>query len=198
MAKLVLKNVGLYVALINDGGTDDGKSKVYLYTNAGTGVETEVTDLTDAGIIADVSLEYNADMVETTSMGTGGTHTMIGGLKNWSVQCNAHQDYTATAAGGSDTIDKFLFENVGEPVSFWVVVDAATGTTADVDAGQPCYYGDGVIEAYSPTSGSVGDLNTTSFNIQPYDNGTRTEEGGSTKRRGGLFRTTTGTDVQVP
>ena len=190
MAKLVLKNVGLYIQPIST------VSISRLYATTTTAPNTAVTDLTDAGIIADVSLEYNADMVETTSMGTGGTHTMIGGLKNWSVQCNAHQDYSATAAGG-DTLDKFLFEKVGTPISFWIVVDAASGTGSDVAAGKPCYYGDGVIESYSPTSGSVGDLNTTSFNIQPYDNGSRLEDDGGAARRGALLRTESPGDVST-
>ena len=193
MAKLVLKNVGLYIREIVSG--TGNKSHSHLYAPTTGVVNTGVTNLTTAGIVANVNVEYSADMVETTSMGTGGTHTMIGGLKSWSVSCEAHQDYTATAGDGTK-LDAFLFNNVGKPVSVWVVVDAETGLVGDVAAGSPCYYGDVVIESYSPTSGGVGELNTTSFNMQPYDNGSNTDED-AVQRRGALFRTEAGTtDLQ--
>ena len=120
--------------------------------------------LTDASVVINsvdlsdhvrsVSISYSADMVEDTNMGDD-THTMKGGLKNWSMDIEFAQDYAA------NEVDATLFPLVGS--SFTVAVKA---TSAATSATNPEYSGTGLIESYNPIGGSVGELSTSSITIQ--------------------------------
>jgi hypothetical protein len=127
------------------------------YVNAADSDNATPVDLSP--YISAVNINYAADMVETTSMSSScgdAAHTMIGGLKTWSIDATLHQDFS--------TVDNFLFSRVGEYVAFAIKPQAATVTTSN-----PVYYGDAVIETYNPVSASVGALGETSFTMQPFD-----------------------------
>jgi len=109
-------------------------------------------DLSDH--VRSVTINYSADMVEDTNMGDD-THTMLGGLKNWSMDIEFAQDY---AAG---EVDATLFALVG--TSFTIDVKPTSGAVA---ATNPKYTGTGILESYNPVSGSVGDLATASVAVQ--------------------------------
>jgi hypothetical protein len=120
--------------------------------------------LTDASVVINsvdlsdhvrsVTINYSADMVEDTNMGDD-THTMLGGLKNWSMDIEFAQDY---AAG---EVDATLFALVG--TSFTIDVKPTSGA---VSATNPKYTGTGILESYNPVSGSIGDLATASVTVQ--------------------------------
>lgn len=119
--------------------------------------------LTDASVVLNsvdlsnrvksVTINYSADMQEDTAMGDS-THTMLGGLKNWSVDLEFNQDFAAS------NVDATLFPLVG--TTFTVAIKPTSGA---VSATNPNYNGTGILESYPPLGGSVGDLATTSITI---------------------------------
>ena len=109
-------------------------------------------DLSDH--VKSVTINYSADMQEDTAMGDD-THTMLGGLKNWSVDLEFNQDYAA------NEVDATLFSLVGS--TFTVAIKPTSGS---VSATNPNFNGTGILESYNPLSGSVGDIATTSITIQ--------------------------------
>lgn len=104
--------------------------------------------------VRSVTLNYNADEVEETTMGDD-THAFLGGLKNWSMDIEAANDMAASQ------IDSILFPLVGTQVPV-----AIRATTDAVGTGNPSYGGTGMIAQYSPFPGnSVGDLHTGSVRV---------------------------------
>jgi len=108
-------------------------------------------DLSDH--VKSVTINYSADMQEDTAMGDD-THTMLGGLKNWSVDLEFNQDFAASE------VDATLFPLVGSTFAVSILP-----TSASVSATNPNFNGTGILESYPPLGGSVGDLATTSITI---------------------------------
>lgn len=111
-------------------------------------------DLSDH--VKSVTVNYSAEMLDATAMGND-TKISKGGLKNWSVEVEFHQDYATS------NVDATLFPLVGS--TFTVIVRPVKATA--VSATNPNYTGTGILESYSPIGGAVGELAATSITIQP-------------------------------
>jgi len=105
--------------------------------------------------VSSVTLNYEADAVEKTCMGDG-THLNMGGLKNWGLELELLDDYDAAA------VDSILFPLVGTEVACLVRPSSAV-----VGVSNPEYTGQGIITAYPPLGGSVGDAAGSSISIVP-------------------------------
>lgn len=103
--------------------------------------------------VRDVTLTYEADAVDQTTMG-GTTRLFLGGLKSWSISANLAQDYAASAVHAT------LFPLVGS--TFPVEVRASS---AAVSATNPRFTGTGLLVSYSVVQGSVGDLQESPIQI---------------------------------
>lgn len=104
---------------------------------------------------ASATISLEADDVETTSFGTDGWRTRIGGLKGGSVDFEFHQDF---ASGG---IDSLLFPLLGGTAAITI----RPGGTAVVSSTNPEYRFDALIAQYNPMDSAVGDLATVSVSF---------------------------------
>ncbi len=116
--------------------------------NAYLTVGAGATDLSDH--IKSVTLTYAAEELDDSAMGaTAKSRTT--GLKDWSLEVEFIQDY---AAG---KVDATLFPLVGA-APFAIVFKPDGDTTAVTN---PKFTGNAVLTSYSPATGSVGQLSTT-------------------------------------
>lgn len=97
-----------------------------------------------------LTINYEAEMLDDTTMGTSGTRSNRPGLKNWSVDASFLQDF---AAG---SVDATLFPLIGA-VPFPITMKPTSGA---VSATNPEYQGNAVLESYPPIAGEVGALGT--------------------------------------
>lgn len=104
---------------------------------------------------ASATISIEADDVETTSFGTDGWRTRIGGLKGGSVDFEFHQDF---GVGG---IDALLWPLLGGTAA----ISIRPGGSAAVGTSNPQYTFDAGIFQYSPMDGAVGDLATVSVSF---------------------------------
>lgn len=105
--------------------------------------------------VKSVTLNYESESQDDTAMGDT-TRSSKGGLKNWSMSVEFHQDFAAA------NVDATIFGIVGDSV---VVV--LKPTSAAVSATNPSYTGNGMVQSYSPLSGAVGDLLPATCEIVP-------------------------------
>jgi hypothetical protein len=120
-----------------------------VYTDAFVSINS--VDLSDH--VRQVTLTYEAEMLDNTAMGTSGTRSMIPGLKNWTLSVEFYQDF----AGGS--VDATLFPLIGAaafPILLRPVKAVVVGVT------NPNYSGNAVLESYPPLTGEVGALGMVS------------------------------------
>jgi hypothetical protein len=96
--------------------------------------------------------EDEADDVETTSFGSGGKRTRVGGLQSGTVSFDFHQDF------GSGAIDDDIFPLLGGTPAIEVIPTAGTA----VSATNPKYSFNCLVTEYSPLDSAVGDLATFS------------------------------------
>lgn len=115
---------------------------VFVLKNASVTVNS--VDL--SAYVTSVTVDYQIDSVETTSMGATG-HTFVGGLQSSSIQVNFNQDFAATKTEAT------LFPLVGTTTSVVVKADSAA-----VSATNPSYTCSGFFAGYTPIAGAVGDL----------------------------------------
>jgi len=104
--------------------------------------------LTGSTAIANVtswSVTQEADVLETSAMGTGGDKTFVGSLKSWSGSVECFLDTTA--------------QHTALPVG--TIVDL----TLDTDGSGSVYSGDAVITSANVTVGAA-DIVTVSFDYQ--------------------------------
>lgn len=94
-----------------------------------------------------VELTTTSDAVETSSFGSSGWRTYLGGLKSGSVTISMHNDYASTAL---DSILYNLFNTVATVTIF------PAGTPAGTNA--PKYEFTALVDNVAPVSGAVGDL----------------------------------------
>jgi hypothetical protein len=104
---------------------------------------------------ASATISLEADDVETTSFGTDGWRTRIGGLKGGSVDFEFHQDF---GAGG---IDALLWPLLGGTAA----VSIRPAGTAAISATSPQYSMDVLVAQYNPMDSAVGDLATVSVSF---------------------------------
>lgn len=95
-----------------------------------------------------LTINYEAEMLDDTAMGTSGTRSNKPGLKNWSMDVDFLQDFAAGA------VDATLFALVGaDPFPM-----IARPKSAAVGVNNPQYTGNAVLETYPPITGEVGAL----------------------------------------
>lgn len=114
-------------------------------------------DLSDH--VSSVTINYSADLQDDTTMGQT-SHVRLGGLKDWSIDVEFHQDFAAS------NLDSILFPLVGTSTA--CIVRPVKGTV--VGTGNPNFTGNAILGDYKPLGGSVGDLAKT--NITLSGNGT--------------------------
>jgi len=100
-----------------------------------------------------VTLDVSSNEVDTTTFGTSSTvyKTVVGGIVSGSVKLDFYQDY---AAGSVDATIFPLVNTIGT----LVIKPQGTATSAT----NPSYTALCLINAYSPISGSIGDLSSFS------------------------------------
>jgi len=103
--------------------------------------------------VKSVQLTYEAEMQDASTYGVG-TRKNIGGLKNWSVQLEALNDYA------SSELDSIVFPLVGTEVAVILRKDAGSVATTN-----PNYTGQAILASYNPMNGSVGDLASTPITL---------------------------------
>ncbi|MGH2710618.1 MAG: radical SAM protein [Actinomycetota bacterium] len=108
-------------------------------------VSVNGVDLSDH--VAQISISTEAADLDDTAMGDT-YHSRIGGLKDWSVTLQFHQDF---AAG---EVDATLFPLLGTTTAVIIRPDNSDG----VSATNPNYSGSVLVNDYKPLDGSVGDL----------------------------------------
>ena len=113
------------------------------------------TDLSDH--VESVSLNYASEMLDETAMGDS-TRIRKGGLKDWSVEANAHQDFDI------NEWDSTLFALVGTTVC--IEVRPQNICTSSAANGNARFTGTVVLETYNPMGGSVGTLLDASATFQ--------------------------------
>lgn len=110
----------------------------------------EVNSVVLSEWVRSLTLNYEAEMLDDTTMGTSGTRSFRGGLKNWSVDVTFLQDYDA---GGPDATCFPLVGAAAVPI-------AVRPTSAVLGPTNPEYQGDGSLESYPPLGGEVGTMAT--------------------------------------
>jgi len=102
------------------------------------------TDLSDH--VESITINYSSEMLDETAMGDS-TRIRKGGLKDWSIDVNFHQDLA------SGEVDATLFSIVGTTACLEVRPQNICSTVSN-----PRYSGIGILETYNPVGGSVGSL----------------------------------------
>lgn len=102
-------------------------------------------DLSDH--VRKVSLDYSADALDDTVMGTGGTHSQRGGLKAWAVDVEYLQDHTGSS------VDATLFPLVGTTATLTL-----KPTSSAVSATNPRFFGTALLLSYKVFDAEVGAL----------------------------------------
>lgn len=102
-------------------------------------------DLSDH--LSKITLNIKVDALETTTFGTSGYRSRIGGLKDWTASLEFNQDFAASQ------LDSILFPLLGTVVTF-----TGKPTSGSVSATNPQYSGSLLVEEYNPFDSSVGDL----------------------------------------
>jgi hypothetical protein len=109
-------------------------------------------DLSDH--VQSVTLNYNADQVETTSMGDT-AHKFVGGLDNITCDVTLFQDLAASE------VEATVFDLVGTQTT--VLIKATSGAVA---ADNPSYTITGAyVASHTPVAGTVGDAAMTTINF---------------------------------
>jgi len=104
---------------------------------------------------ASVTINIEADDVETTSFGSGGWRTRVGGLKSGTVDFEFHQDMASGA------IDELVYTNLGGTAA----VKVRPGGTAAIGSSNPEYQFDVLVQQANPIDSAVGDLATISLSF---------------------------------
>lgn len=94
-----------------------------------------------------ITLNVKADALETTTFGTSGYRSRIGGLKDYTVALTFLQDFAATE------LDSILWPLLGTVVTF-----TGKPTSSAVGTSNPSYSGSFLVEEYTPFDSGVGDL----------------------------------------
>ena len=119
--------------------------------------------------VRSATITYSAELQDKTASGDG-TRTRIPGLYDWSITLGLNQDFSTSVVG----IDKLLWSLVGtDNTACYIWVRAKTTAPDPVN---PQFWGKGLLEGYSPISGSIGDLMTVDVTFQAAGNLTRTSD----------------------
>ena len=115
-------------------------------------VEVNGTDLSDN--FSSAALNLSAEMLDETAFGDT-TRIRKGGLFDWSIELNAHQDFV------SGEVDSTFFALVGVTACIELRPQNICSTVIN-----PIYSGIGIIESYNPIGGDVGSLLDAPITIQ--------------------------------
>lgn len=107
-------------------------------------VQINAVDLSDD--VESVTINLSSEMLDETAMGDT-TRIRKGGLLDWSVELNLHQEFAASQ------VDATLFSIVGATACIEIRPQNICSTTVN-----PRYEGIGILESYNPVGGSVGTL----------------------------------------
>ena len=99
--------------------------------------------------VASVTLSISVNEVETTSFGSGGAVTRVGGLQDNSVTLDIHQDYSA--------IEGLVYPLIGSTTSLVIKPNGTAVGTAN-----PSYSMTPLIVEWTAVNGAVGELATAS------------------------------------
>ncbi len=110
------------------------------------------TDLSDH--VRSITLNYSAEPQDITAMGDS-TRQRIGGLKDWSVSVEFNQDFA------SGEVDATVFSSVGSTLTF--VGKPASGSVSTTN---PSFTGTALLTSYQPINGSIGDVHTTTIELE--------------------------------
>lgn len=124
-----------------------------VWTNAKVSINS--VDLSDH--VKSVTLNYEAEMLDETAMGSGTTRKMKPGLLNWTLEVEFFQDFAASE------VDATIFPLVGA-AAFPIAVRPVNDT---ISATNPEYQGNAVIATYPIIAGGVGELATSQVTFQP-------------------------------
>lgn len=124
-----------------------------VYTDA----RVEINSINLSDHVKSVEVQYQAELLDDTVMGTSGTRSNKPGLKNWTITVNFLQDYAAAS------VDATLFSLIGA-IAFPIKVRP---TSAAISATNPEFQGNGVLESYPPLTGEVGALGTAQAVFKP-------------------------------
>lgn len=99
-----------------------------------------------------LSLELNADPVESTTFCSSGARDYRQGLKSWRAAADGFADFAAVGAVTGDLVpgEVIIPANMG---SYFPLLIAPTGTEAEA-----CYLADSVSGNFTVVSGAVGDM----------------------------------------
>ena len=97
-----------------------------------------------------VTLEMNADEVETTAFGSA-ARTRIGGLKDGSVKIDFNQDFAAGA------VEATLYPLLGTIATVTMLPTSGSATATNPQYAVPC-----LVTQNMPVNGQIGDLSTLS------------------------------------
>lgn len=110
------------------------------------------TDL--SAYVRSVSIDYTADTQDSTTMRSD-TRERLAGLKDWTMTVEFAQDFDAGA------VDDTLFPLVGTSVAVEIRPTSAARSTTN-----PGYIGNAILASYPPLGNSIGDLATSSVELQ--------------------------------
>lgn len=123
-----------------------------------TNAEVLINGVDHSDHIKTVKINYSAELQEATAMGNL-SKARKGGLKDWSAEFEAYNDYAAAK------IDASIFPIVGTQVALAVKPDKG----AAISATNPQYQGNGIIDSYPPITGGVGEMLMAPFTMQGSD-----------------------------
>ena len=103
--------------------------------------------------VKSVTITWEAEDMDSTSMGVSGSRTHDAGLKNWSAELEVFQDH----ATGS--VDATMFPLLGA-AAFACEFRPTSGA---VSATNPKFTGNAILLSYSPLAGEVGEYSMTSI-----------------------------------
>jgi len=95
--------------------------------------------------VASITLSISVNEVETTSFGSGGAVTRVGGLQDNSVTLSMHQDYSA--------IEGLVFPLIGGTTSLVIKPNGTAVGTAN-----PSFSMTPLVTEWTPVNGAVGEL----------------------------------------
>lgn len=117
-------------------------------------VNVNSVDLSD--FVKKVTINYEAEIQDKTTMGSGGARSRVSGLVDWKVDIEFAEDY---AVGGPN---ETLFPLVGGAA----VPITVQPTAAAISPTNPSFQGNCVVRSYPPISANVGELATATCAVE--------------------------------
>jgi hypothetical protein len=112
--------------------------------------------------VRSLAFEFTPELLEDTSMGDG-THCRKPGLKNWSVEVEFYNDFA------DDGLDETLHALLGTEVAIKLrAVNDLPGAPSDAN---PEYQMTGLLDGWTPVSGSVGEMSMVKAHFVPGSTG---------------------------